>query len=65
MAKVNVINADAPMRIEGFFDLLPGSNDVDAEKWMAAKAHPLVKLLLDSGRLKEQGLGDERKRTRG
>ncbi len=65
MARVNVINADAPMRIEGLLDLQSGSNDVDAEAWTAAKAHPLVKLLLDSGRLKEHAPGDERKRARG
>ena len=50
---LNVVNTGAVMRIEGVVDLQQGSNFVDPEAWTAAKANPLVKLYLDTGRLKE------------
>jgi len=77
MDRVNVVNADAAMRIEGVVDLQQGSNPVEAEVWDRAKANPLVRLYLETGRLKEgrekttaedPPAGDEaarRKRARG
>lgn len=53
MDRVNVVNADAAMRIEGIVDLQQGSNLVEPEAWELAKANPLVRLYLETGRLKE------------
>lgn len=62
MDRVNVVNADAAMRIEGVVDLQQGSNPVEAEVWERAKANPLVRLYIDTGRLKEardRGVAEE------
>ncbi len=70
MDHVEVVNSDAPVRVEGVLDLKEGSNLVDASAWAAAKANPVVKLYLESGRLKELRAEDpegdaKRKRARG
>ncbi len=46
------VGSVSPSDAEGkFLELLPGSNEVDPARWDLVKDSPLVKALLDQGRL--------------